>query len=251
MRAIVSSDRPPFNELISLWLAQRQANVDLAESLEELTEAIRTDPSRLAVIWSDDGYRAISAIRRLRDAAINNLVMVVMPPQASGDGWSDEESSRHRAIALRAGADDAQTWPLAEDEFIERCRAMLRRDRDILAEDGVIRFAGCEFVPEISVLRSPAGSISLTSTETAYMVSLTRYAERVVTDDAIALEVYGCAHHQISRSLIKVFVHRLRKRIFVLTDGLDFLETVWGRGYRFIPEGYRPTFNKSGQRVAG
>lgn len=245
MRAVVSGDRPPFNETVSAWLAQRQANVDLVESFEQLAEATRSDPARLAVIWSDDGYKAVSAIRRLRDAAINNLIMVVMMPQNDG-----EQSSHHRAVALRAGADDAQTWPVPEDEFVERCRALLRRDRDI-EDDGVIRFAGCEFRPDRRIVSSPSGSIALTELETTYLLALTRYTERVVTDHAIEIEVYGGQRADISRSLIKVFVHRLRKRIFVLTDGLDFLETVWGRGYRFVPEGYRPTFNKHGQRVAG
>lgn len=245
MRAVVAGDRPPFNEIVGAWLAQRQASVALAESFAQLAEATRSDPSRLAVIWSDDGYEAVSAIRRLRDAAIDNLIMVVMLPQSAGD-----LSSHHRAVALRAGADDAQTWPVPEEEFVERCRALLRRDRGV-HDDGVIRFAGCEFRPDRRTVSSPLGSVGLTELEAAFLVSLTRQSERVVTDDAIEIEVYGGRRDDISRSLIKVFVHRLRKHVAALTGGLDFLETVWGRGYRFVPSGFQPSFNKSGQRVAG
>lgn len=245
MRAVVSGDRPPFNETVHGWLAQRQASVALAASYEQLVEATRSDPSRLAVIWSDDGYKAVSAIRRLRDAAISNLIMVVMLPQSAG-----HLSSHHRAVALRAGADDAQTWPVPEEEFVERCRALIRRDRGV-QDDGVIRFAGCEFRPDRRTVCSPIGSVSLTELEASFLVALTKQSERVITDQSIQIEVYSGTRDDISRSLIKVFVHRLRKHVAALTDGLDFLETVWGRGYRFVPTGFQPSFNKSGQRIAG
>lgn len=247
MRAVVSGDRPPFNAVVSSWLSNRQANVGLAESLEDLVAATRADPLRVAVIWSEDGYRAISTIRRLRDAAIANLVMVMMPPHQDGLA----ANSQHRAIALRAGADDAQTWPVAEDEFIERCRALLRRDRGLDADEKIIRFAGCEFLPEIRRIRSRSGAVELTPLETAYMSVLTRQTDRVVTCEAIMHEVYGWAHGDVSASLVKVFVHRLRKRVFALSDGLDFVETVWGRGYRFVREGYRPNFDRWGRRTVG
>ncbi|GAA2887901.1 two-component system cell cycle response regulator CtrA [Aminobacter niigataensis] len=247
MRAVVAGDRPPFNAVVTSWLSHRQASVGVASSPEELAAATRADPLRLAVIWSEDGYRAVSAIRRLRDAAIGNLIMVMMPAQCE-DLAAD---AKHRAVALRAGADDAQTWPLAEDEFIERCRALIRRDRGLYADENIVRFAGCDFLPELKMIRSPAGVIALTPLETAYMLALTRHDDRVVTNKAISIEVYGWDHQDISPSLVKVFVHRLRKQIFVLTGGLDFLETVWGRGYRFVREGYRPKFDHWGRRAVG
>jgi len=247
MRAVVAGDRLPFNEIVTSWLSQCQANVGIAGSPEELAAATRADPQRIAVIWSEDGYRAVSSIRRLRDAAIGNLIMVMMPAQRDDLA----ANAKHRAVALRAGADDAQTWPLAEHEFIERCRALLRRDRQILADDSVVRFAGCEFLPELKMLRSRAGMISLTPLETAYMLALTRHDDRVITTKSLSIDVYGWQHEEISNSLVKVFVHRLRKQVFTLTGGLDFVETVWGRGYRFVREGYRPKFDHWGRRAVG
>ena len=40
--------------------------------------------------------------------------------------------------------------------------------------------------------------------------------------------------------IVDVFVCKLRKKMTLLTGGREVIETVWGRGYRFVEEGYVP-----------
>jgi two-component system cell cycle response regulator CtrA len=45
--------------------------------------------------------------------------------------------------------------------------------------------------------------------------------------------MYGGSDEEPEMKIIDVFVCKLRKKLSAATGGVDYIETVWGRGYVF------------------
>lgn len=60
------------------------------------------------------------------------------------------------------------------------------------------------------------------------------HAGKIVTRDQISEALRGNSHHPLDRS-IDVHMNRLRKKIEARPNLPKYLNTVWGKGYRFIP----------------
>lgn len=180
--------------------------------------------------------------------SVDVIVMDVLLPGENGLHWltwvkkhyssvpvlilSSQKAVDDRIAGLQLGADDYLIKPFHMTELLLRLKNILRHKRptETNLSDS---YAYC-FDPEHALFFRDGQSIKLTTTETRLMRFLFDHAGKIVTRDQISEALRGNSHHPLDRS-IDVHMNRLRKKIEAKPNLPKYLNTVWGKGYRFIP----------------
>ena len=79
-------------------------------------------------------------------------------------------------------------------------------------------------------------AIALTSTEFRLLVELARQPGEVVSREQLSDAVNAGSYRPLDRT-VDVQVGRLRRRLAAVAPGQDWIETVRGEGYAFVPRG--------------
>lgn len=130
-----------------------------------------------------------------------------------------------------AGADDYIVKPFALDELGARAAAHLRRENR-KQEQSCLRFFGDMVIDytkrEITINKNP---IVLSKKEFDIVELLSAYAGQVFDRERIYEKVCGYDAQGDSR-VITELIRRIRKKLAEYTTA-EFIETVWGMGYRW------------------
>lgn len=166
----------------------------------------------------------LDQIRAVREAGCRNPLVVMR----------DFKNSRDTSEALDHGADDVIISPVKGVEVLSRINSINRRTYGHAAESvtvGEVRafFDGRD--PEVSGAR-----LRLSRREHAIFQHLALNANKVISKGAIYDAVYGMDDDQPFDKVIDVYICKLRKKIAAAAaSGHQYIETVYGRGYKFGP----------------
>ncbi|UPZ30293.1 response regulator transcription factor [Streptomyces sp. LRE541] len=165
-----------------------------------------------------DGLDVLRALR-----AVSGLPVVVLT--ARGD-------ERSVVRGLRLGADDYLVKPVRLAELLARIDAVTRRNaaRNAAAGPAVrtVRAADVEVELDARRVRVGGAEVELTTKEFDILAVLAGRAGTAVSREQLLDEVWGDAHHGVSRSL-DVHLTQLRAKL----RRPDLLTTIRGFGYRF------------------
>jgi two-component system phosphate regulon response regulator OmpR len=176
----------------------------------------------------DDG---LTLLRRLRDAG-DDLPVVMLT--AKGDAVD-------RIIGLEQGADDYLAKPFLPRELTARIEAVLRRR---VALPAGTPLASGEQIP-IGELILDLGARTLTqgervtvltSGEFALLAAFVQHPHRPLSRERLVELARGPGSVTDSRSM-DVQVSRLRRLVEPDPTRPRYLQTVWGYGYVFVPDG--------------
>lgn len=167
-----------------------------------------------------DGFEVCRRIRSISQAPI--LMLTV------------RDSTLDKVRALDLGADDYLTKPFDHLELLARLRALMRRttagpptqDSTMAAGDLVVDSATRE-------VRVNGERIGLTSTEFRLLEELVRNAGQVLPHQLLLERVWG-PEYVGDNHYLKVFVRRLRQKLGDNSESPRYIQTEWGRGYRFL-----------------
>lgn len=121
IRVFVEGANHEFASILCHQIAEYQVAARIVPSAVEI--AARMDrESDVGVVFAADELAAVSKVRAVRNFPSRGLLIAVSPPSPISNGM-------RRAVALKAGADDALTVPIRPAEFFERLKALVRRDR--------------------------------------------------------------------------------------------------------------------------
>ncbi|MEI4472021.1 response regulator transcription factor [Frigidibacter sp. MR17.24] len=161
-------------------------------------------------------------IRGIRGAGVQNPVIVLR----------DTRNAREAAEVLDAGADDVVVAPLKGIELASRVHSILRRSHGFAAESVTVGEITAYFDgrdPEVSGER-----LKLSRREHAIFQHLILNSNKVISKGAIYDAVYGMSSEQPFDKVIDVYICKLRKKIGdAAASGQQYIETVYGRGYKF------------------
>jgi len=172
----------------------------------------------------------LSICQRLR---VNNIAIPIIMLTAKGDEVD-------RIVGLEMGADDYLPKPFNPRELLARINAILRRQTNVDAEKKdlaqIIKFGDFIFNINNRSLTKNGTEISITTGEYDLLKVFTERPKQPLSRDQLMQLAKGKELDVFDRS-IDVQISRLRKIIEKDPNKPNFLQTKWGYGYIFNPEG--------------
>ncbi len=229
---LVVDDDPKLRELLRRYLSENQFEVSLAADAPAMNRLLQRQPFDLIILdLMMPGEDGLSIVRRLRGA--NDTTPVIMLT-AKGDDVD-------RIVGLEMGADDYLAKPFNPRELLARIHAVLRRQPATeapgapLAEGGEFRFGPFTLDLAMRTLTRSGVPVALTSGEFAVLKVFARHPRVPLSREKLMLLARGREYSAFDRSL-DVQISRLRKLIESDPQHPQFLQTVWGVGYVFVPD---------------
>ena len=189
---------------------------DLGEDGLEISKLYDYDMIILDLMLPDiDGYEVL---RCMRAAKVETPVLIL----------SGLVEPSNKVKGLGFGADDYLTKPFNKDELIARIHAVVRRSRG--HSESVIKTGKLNVNLNMRTAEVAGRSIHLTGKEYGILELLSLRKGTTLTKEMFLSHLYG-GIDEPELKIIDVFICKLRKKLSQATDGENYIETVWGRGY--------------------
>jgi len=231
-KILIVDDDPGLSSLLERFFTSKGYRARAVANVEQMDRLLAREVFHLVVLdLMLPGEDGLSACRRLR--AANNQVPIIMLT-AKGD-----ELSRIRGLEL--GADDYLSKPFNPDELMARVKAVLRRQSAPVpgapgSEDESVTFGDYELSLATRELKRGDEVHMLTTGEFAVLKALVMHAREPLTRDKLMNLARGREWDALERS-IDVQISRLRRLIEPDPSKPRYIQTVWGVGYVFVPDG--------------
>ena len=232
-KILVVDDDARIRDLLRRYLSHEGFEVMIAEDGKGLQRILLRETVDLIVLdLMMPGEDGLSICRRLR--ASNDRTPIIMLT-AKGEDVD-------RIVGLEVGADDYIGKPFNPRELLARIHAVLRRRPPQEApgapsgENEVVTFDPFTFDMSTRVLTKDGEELPLTTGEFAMLKTLVRHPRQPLSREKLALLARGREFEPFDRSL-DVQVSRLRKLVEVDPAAPRYIQTVWGVGYVFVPDG--------------
>jgi len=231
-RILIIDDDARLRELLLRYLAEQGFSVKAVGDGGALDRALLLNHYHLLVLdLMLPGEDGLAILRRLRAAGESVPVILLT---AKGDEID-------RIIGLEMGADDYLPKPFNPRELVARIKAVLRR-KGLQAigapdsEEKIVAFGESVLNLATRVLVKAGVQVALTSGEYALLKVLVTHPRHPLSRDKLMALARGRDHEPFDRA-IDVQISRLRKLIETDPGQPRFIQTVWGHGYVFVPDG--------------
>lgn len=137
------------------------------------------------------------------------------------------------------GADDYLVKPFEIPELLVRVRALLRRSNSVpssAALPEILSVGEVTLIPENLEVKTPAGIAKLTPTEFEILNCLVQNHGQTIALGKLLQDVWGYQPDDDVET-IRVHVRHLRTKLEKISGGKKYIETIYGGGYRFHPNG--------------
>ncbi|MDH5856824.1 two-component system response regulator OmpR [Lampropedia aestuarii] len=232
-KILIVDDDARIRDLLRRYLSQEGFEVMVAEDGKALNRIMLRDTFDLIVLdLMLPGEDGLSICRRLRGN--NDRIPIIMLTAKS------EEVDR--IVGLEVGADDYLGKPFNPRELLARIHAVLRRRPALEApgapagDSAIAHFGSFTFDMGARSLHKNGEELPLTTGEFAMLKALVRHPRQPLSREKLALLARGREFEPFDRSL-DVQVSRLRKLVEEDATSPRYIQTVWGVGYVFVPDG--------------
>lgn len=226
----------------------------------DIAELIRVNLSELGIEIEhvDDGEAALTAALQ-NDYSL--MILDVMLPQVSGLDicrqvrdkkpqqaiimLTAKSSETDRVLGLELGADDYMTKPFSVRELQARVRSQLRKVEllkqatlSVVQEesDRPLSIGSLVINQKNHVVVFDDTTLDLTATEFELLFHLASHPNQVFSRSQLLESVWGY-HHSGYEHTVNSHINRLRAKIESDATSPQIVQTVWGVGYKFNPEG--------------
>lgn len=141
------------------------------------------------------------------------------------------------------GADDYLVKPFELPELQVRVRALLRRSGKLpksATSNEILSVGDITLVPENLEVKILQHITRLTPTEFEILNCLLQNHHQAISLSKLLEEVWGYAPNDDVET-IRVHIRHLRTKLDKISGGKSYVETIYGGGYRLIPEGLSKT----------
>lgn len=231
-KVLVVDDDMRLRSLLERYLVEQGYQVRTAANSEQMDRLLERENFHLLVLdLMLPGEDGLSICRRLRQK--ENEIPIIMLT-AKGDEVD-------RIIGLEMGADDYLPKPFNPRELLARAKAVLRRKVTEAPgapslEEQLIEFGHYKLNLATREMTANGEPLTLTSGEFAVLKSLVTHPREPLSRDKLMNLARGRDYSALERS-IDVQVSRLRRMLEVDPANPRYIQTVWGLGYVFVPDG--------------
>lgn len=220
MKILIVEDDNRLASALADTLRDHQYAVDITSDGEEGWNFIETFPYDLIILDvmlpKLDG---IGLCRRLRDRGHTTPVLML----------TARDTSRDKVLGLDVGADDYVVKPFDLAELTARIRALSRRGRETFSS--VLEWRQLCLDPRGHEVTYNGQRLSLTPKEYQLLELFLRSGRRVLSRGNI-LDNLWSFEDPPGEEAVKVHIKDLRKKLKLAGAPSDFIETVYGLGYR-------------------
>jgi two-component system, cell cycle response regulator CtrA len=219
MRALLIEDDSYMARSIELMLRSEGLHVyttDLGEEGIDLGKMYDYDIIILDLALPDmNGFEVLKA---MRVAKVRAPVLIL-----SGNAVVED-----KVKALGFGADDYMTKPFHKDELIARIQALVRRSKG--HSESIVTTGRLIVDLHHKTAEVDGARIHLTGKEYQMLELLSLRKGTTLTKEMFLNHLYGDIDEPEDK-IIDVFICKLRKKLGAATDGVNYIDTIWGRGY--------------------
>lgn len=207
-----------------------------------------------AAITCEDGTKGFAMAQQERPDLI---ILDVMMPEV--DGFTVAQRIRHnentkdipilmltaldmiqdKVKGFDSGVDDYLVKPFELDELKVRIRALLRRARIIpesLATPEILAVGDIVLIPENLTVKLNGQDVKLTPIEFEIIHALVQKHGQAVTASSLLQDVWGYSPSDDIET-IRVHIRHLRTKLEKANPNKKYIETIYGGGYRLLPNG--------------
>ncbi|MSP98537.1 MAG: two-component system response regulator OmpR [Betaproteobacteria bacterium] len=232
-RILVVDDDQRLREMLTRYLGEQGFEVRAAADAPAMDKQLARERYDLIVLdLMLPGEDGLAICRRLH--ARTGAPPIIMLT-AKGDDVD-------RIVGLEMGADDYLPKPFNPRELVARVNAVLRRKTAAGPPGGptagaeIHRFGAFELNLGTRALQKDGKDVALTTGEFSVLKLLAQYPKTPLSRDKLMELARGREYEVFDRS-IDVQISRLRKLIEDDPAHPRFIQTVWGFGYVFVPDG--------------
>ena len=235
MRILLVEDHTELSHWLAKALRDAHLTVECADNGADADALLHTQDYALLILdLTLPRMDGLEVLKRLRARAAPRSQTPVLILTARGG--LDE-----RVQGLNLGADDYLAKPFNPDELMARVKAVLRRQSAPVpgapgSEDESVTFGDYELSLATRELKRGDEVHMLTTGEFAVLKALVMNARQPLTRDKLMNLARGREWDALERS-IDVQISRLRRMIEPDPSKPRYIQTVWGVGYVFVPDG--------------
>ncbi len=232
-RIIIVDDDARLRDLLNRYLAEQGFSVRAVADGNDMNRWLARERYDLMVLDlmmpGEDGLAICKRLRGLGD----KLPIIMLT--AKGDDVD-------RIVGLEIGADDYLTKPFNPRELVARIQAVLRRVPEPqppgapAGDHPIVEFGAFSFNLGARSLARNGENLPLTTGEFALLKVLVLHPRTPLSRDKLMELARGREFGAFDRS-IDVQISRLRKLIEADPAKPAYIQTVWGFGYVFVPDG--------------
>ena len=142
------------------------------------------------------------------------------------------DTSLDKVSGLDSGADDYVIKPFDLKELLARIRALLRRGRASLPP--TLEWGDLRLDPAACEVTYAGQHLSLTPKEYSLLAFFLHHPKQVLSQDNL-LDHLWSSEDPPGKETIKVHIRGLRQKLKLMGAKDDFIETIYGLGYRLNP----------------
>lgn len=226
-KVLVADDDPNICEIIRLYFEKQQIElITVHDGVAALEVVEKKSPDIIildVMMPKMDGHEACRQIRKKSDIPIIMLT-------AKGEEID-------RVLGLELGADDYVTKPFSPRELVARIKAIFRRmqprQHTLEEEKSIFTFHGLSIHLDRREVIVNGEKVSFRPKEFDLLVYLVKSPCNVYTREQLLEQVWGYDFLGDIRT-VDVHVKKIRKNLIQLNR--DYIQTVWGVGYKFEVE---------------
>ena len=230
-RILVVEDDPDIAAIVVDYLRHAGYTVEhQADGRAALASMLTTPPDLTLLDIMLPGMDGLEILRQARRHTQHPIIMLTARVEEVD-----------RLIGLELGADDYICKPFSPREVVARVKAVLRRQAPTVpgapgSEDESVTFGDYELSLATRELKRGDEVHMLTTGEFAVLKALVMHAREPLTRDKLMNLARGREWDALERS-IDVQISRLRRMIEPDPSKPRYIQTVWGVGYVFVPDG--------------
>lgn len=200
----------------------------------------------------DNGYEVLSlfdglkAVDAVKNDKVDLVILDLMLPYKNGDMVladirkismipvivvSAKETTQNKIDLLRLGADDYMTKPFDLEEVLARIESNLRRASFMQGSRNALEYNGLCIDEDNNTASLDGTELSLTAKEFAILQMLLQYPDKVFSK-ANLFESIWKEEYIAEDNALNVHVSNLRAKLKNICPDKEFIDTVWGIGYR-------------------
>ena len=225
-RILIIEDEESIAELEKDYLELSGFEVEIENDGEAgLTKALHEDFDLLILDLMLPGVDGFEICRKVREVKNTPIIMV---------SAKKEDIDKIRGLGL--GADDYITKPFSPSELVARVKAHLERYRRLVSsntqENDVVEIRGLKIDKTARRVYLNGEEKAFTTKEFDLLTFLASHPNRVFTKEELFNKIWDMESLG-DIATVTVHIKKIREKIELNTAKPQYIETIWGVGYRF------------------